>query len=382
MIPLIPGGRKEHVIFFFCPDWEELVCLLEAPLEYMRGQQFLWTQKDPGTSEAWQLLAPVSMHLECGFNNLSKFLKVASNLGGFASQQTNFSTLLVDLMAALAALTQTLPPVVPLEREELLRAKGSKSKGKMTEGLSEAKTDQTRQCIIDALQGSFFVQFATYSNTLHVTYFPPVDPKPRRYTGGILSPALITAPLVPNLVTFATLHVDLAAKGQRQRADFVVNLLEDPDQLPAWLNQDRNKKALSVSGAKMTPGELGKRPPIESGADDIKDQFKDFVFKAGIELPGMDLFSLVFAGYQKYPSLEVTGLSMAELGNTCGVCTVALKTGIKDQLVVEIGSTSVLTYARMSFNSDDAIEQRCRELGIKIPPKFPIKKPRVHKKHV
>ncbi|MBI3721557.1 MAG: hypothetical protein HY248_03305, partial [Fimbriimonas ginsengisoli] len=59
LIPLQRETRTEVVVAFFCPDWKEVPGLFEAPLEYMRAQEFLWTQ-DIKTRVSWKLLAPLT----------------------------------------------------------------------------------------------------------------------------------------------------------------------------------------------------------------------------------------------------------------------------------------------------------------------------------
>src|SRR5947209_4171869 len=80
VIPLDINTRTENMVFFYDENWDELSNLLEAPLEFLRGQQFMWPQEAAG-SVSWQLLAPITATIECAFKDAPTLRHVLGLVG-------------------------------------------------------------------------------------------------------------------------------------------------------------------------------------------------------------------------------------------------------------------------------------------------------------
>lgn len=217
MVPLLHDSRTEVVVSYFCPDWEELTCLLEAPLEYLRGQQFLW-QQNASDSIPWQLLSPLTATIEYGLKNVQSLNRVISFVGNLAGP----------------AIKGSIPP-----------SKNSLSISDLEEWSVW-------------LSGSFFVEFAIYTNSIRILYFPPalkvVKAKEKknggpRYSGKFIEPTLVNAEFQKHSSSY--LHFDLSETSHRMRADYIVNYLEDPQHICELLTT-RAYGPILQQAAKMT----------------------------------------------------------------------------------------------------------------------------------
>jgi hypothetical protein len=200
MAPLVHDSRTEVAVVFFCRDWEELPFLLESPLEYLRTQQYLWSQ-DSRRAVGWQMLTPITATIEYGFKDIITITEVFSLLG-----DQIFGDKIDDMIDTSSSAFTT---------------------GYMTEKmLHDANT---------YLEGSFLVFFSIYTNALRILYFPPklasVEAADQarggpRFKGHIMEPSLISAQI--SVFSSFNLHFDLKETSHRMRADFIVGELENP----------------------------------------------------------------------------------------------------------------------------------------------------------
>lgn len=199
--PLGRASRVEHIVYFLCTDWSELVFLLQDPVSYMKAQSFLWPQVPQAEHAEWQLLAPVTADFSYGPDDLKGAQETAASYLG-------------SLKLALS--------------DEDSRV--------FTDFLNQSDGQVPPQ-VSKALEGAFFVSFATYTSQLSVTYFPPSnprvpdkDPELKELALQVLSPSSSTP-------SFATLHADLPSSAIA-RAHHVFNTLSNPGWLYTFLAKD------------------------------------------------------------------------------------------------------------------------------------------------
>lgn len=254
-------SRVEHIVYFLCTEWSELLYLLQDPVSYMKAQSFLWPQVPEEEHAEWQLLAPVTADFSHGPDDLQAAQQAAAfYLGSHAmSLADEGQKTFVDF------LNQTEGQVPP----EVTRA----------------------------LEGAFFVSFATYTSQLSVTYFPPKAP-----------PAPGKAPELKKLAiqvfnpsgaapSFATLHADLPSSAIA-RARHVFNILSNP----GWLYGFLKDKPIEVEDYKPVP----ERTSIRAG-------------RTGQPVPQVKAsFRAEGAGYPHVP-MSVHGLGDLPSANHCQI---------------------------------------------------------------
>ncbi len=309
--PLDYEGRIENLVMYYSTDWEELAALVEAPAEFMRAQQFFWHQ-NAVDSVPWQLLTPVTATFECGYSNEALFMESVTKIGpGFFGNKF-----------------QNLTP-------------------------SQGNGDQLKSLIVD-MRGSFLVEFSPYTNAVRVLYYPPGVPEEDRYIGGFADPTMVTASY-DQKGSFSTVHFDLKMHSARMRADHIMQLMECPEYLPAWLTSkakvvDSTSALKSVSYTMEEGGSAGNRPDLPP-AEHRTGPPRDLKFSAPvgrIEDP--------YQEFAAYPKITAHNLSLPE---QCYVCTV---TDCKPhQTGHTIGSITIESYCRARYDMGFVIDDHMKK---------------------
>jgi hypothetical protein len=315
-------SRAEDFICYANGDWEDLPSLFEAPLEYLRGQQFVWTQQ-PGVSVPWQLLSPLSATVECGYSSVENFCRGISYVGG------PLSTYLESINLELAKPNSFTQPQL--------------------------------DAIIEFMAGTFFVEFNTYTSSIRVLYFPPnlryVQERRAlygpRYTGGFSGPSLYSA--ATPFFDVTALHFDLAESSSRMRADFLTALFEDPqdimDAVAATVPFVTNTYAMVE--AKRPKSQLvlpdpANQLPLPPGYTITTLPFGSPTLGSPLVQPGF------FEGFAIYPTVQVNNLSDATIKPVCQVCN-AIVDGANG--VIHVGLILSEAYSRILYDPAAVIEQ-------------------------
>lgn len=310
-------SRTENSVIYFNRNWNDLVKLFEAPLEYLRGEQFLWAQ-DETTCVNWQLMAPVSLTIVCGFYDPTAFVNALSRMWPFLELH-----------------------VPNLDSGQLLNEPGFMEKVK------------------ERLSGSFMVEFNTYTSVARVLYFPPegeelrkIRAKGPRYKGGFENPILIEAKWLD--MSTSVLHLDLSDPSQRARADFLVNFMEDPEWYVTVLNTSAgdgsmNKFTYELAEAKNpeeAPGGIITGPTSAKGME----------FAVGLPNPWPDPapdlqtpFQQAVIAARSYPTIVSNNHSMVGGTGTCGHCS-GYSGPAYGSKKTYLGITNLETYMRAFFD--------------------------------
>ncbi|MHB8636310.1 MAG: hypothetical protein ACYC96_07550 [Fimbriimonadaceae bacterium] len=317
MVPLAIGTRSENLIVYYSQNWEELPCLLEAPLEFLRGQQFLFEQ-DPNLSINWQLLTPLTATIECGYANPVYLATIVAVLGPKVTGQ--YSTTL--------------------------------------EATPDALWNETvLTYVATQLAGSFFVEFATYTNSIRIIYFPPLpQPAAARYQGGISTATMVTASACGR--SYANVHFDLNETSHRMRADFIVTHLELPPYVANSLTAEAASGTMAAMSCQLTQaqdpkGLLGPvQPTVPPTTVGVATQFSSGISLAATvpaNLPAKDAAGVArfYRKYQQYPTVIAHNLSDPMELYVCINITCLPKPATN---TVELGTMIVESYARVLYD--------------------------------
>jgi hypothetical protein len=345
MVKLGGETEKEVSIIYYSTIWEELRQLLEAPLEFMKSREFLW-KTDSRDSVAWQLLAPVTLELVCAPQEATTLLQAVSTvLPAVEWTPPDFGE--EERLAKMAPLLESGLEQHAAEQElELARLRL----------LLSTNFDET------PLKKSFLVEFAAFTNTLRVLYFPDVEDANRRrkerkgrgvhesisYKGGIVNPVFIEVESASSIKA-SVLHFDLDEHSPRMRADFVFSQIEDPYWVADYLNDNLAALAIGSTPLVQENQQLGiARPAIG------RPMPEGFQFRPGIPFAANDLYAI-------FPRLKITNLSMPV---ETFVCEVGKPCPIHNKHVYFIGDATLELYYRITTDPFAVIEAAVRKMKL------------------
>lgn len=266
------GNSDPEIGVVMCSTtWSDLVDLLADPVGYIQSQQeynFKYattSEKDPKPS--WTLLPPVTAILECGYPDFR-------TIGQFAR------------MLELGS-----PFIRQYERIAFDKEGDKENKVSIAEELTDAFLDIFEK-------GAFQAEFSRNTRTLFIRYFQPLKtPTEPRYKQNLSKVTVSSAQGVFTNVLSST-HFDLVTgvEGKvsvRDRAEFVVEFLENPLRICERLNKRITTSPLQVCRVTMS----------KSGANDLKvsttEDYKGKSFVTRSRDPKTD----------PWPRLVVEGLS-------------------------------------------------------------------------
>jgi hypothetical protein len=329
MIRIQMESRMETIVTFICtPDrtirdnvdsWNELVDLIHDPASYMKAQQYLWDQDEINPFVEWELLRPATMSLQCGTQNDRLARKTSSAL---------------------------------CDDPDIAALSGYDTKN------NEHSYAETLGRLIN---GSFHVEFATYTNFISVTYYPPLAKltltTPWSYGNReISSPKLL---YTSGDTQSGSVHVDIDST-PRGRALFFASLAHSPD----WLYKNFNKIPFEQQNADL------RSIPAEANRSigGISRLTTNFEFKDPDPRP-------IFASSQSrvvvpWPDIIITNLSDA--ASACPGCLQGNWVRRNGQLIFVESATGV-SYKSASMTREILPKP---ELKPKPNPKPPAKKAR------
>lgn len=273
--------RVEHSVHYFHKDWDDLIDLLEFPVEHIRCMKRRWK-----TELDWKLLGPISAHLECGYRNWSTVINLCNYFLKDSSTTSQFQS--------------SMAPEVFVETADGVRlADPSTMQMKNLMALFE-------KLIAHLSSGGYIVEFALLTHTLTIQYFPPLSKvESWRFNVDCLEPATLAGcPVAPRL------HFDIG-QDSRERANFVVDYILNPEPIVECLN---------YSKIRTVPVKL-----IEEGSDLLeipapKPEKPKKPFKAlRLGTGSANILELL-----TYPTIVVEGLSGPGSDSCCVCCDVSI----------------------------------------------------------
>ncbi|AIE83701.1 hypothetical protein [Fimbriimonas ginsengisoli] len=206
-------SRLENSVILLCSKWEDLVELLNDPVQYFKDKQTEWSQALPYGKARYEfnLKAPVTALIQPG--------KVEPR------KRAQFNTFL----AQKAALDSGMEFLDFVDHPDSAAA--------LTRAQSQFETI-----------GGFIAEFALGTSVLIIHYWPPKNPgEPRlkdcftRATVGMMPGPKGVSPDDPD--ASGTLHIDIEHKKcdiARDTANLIVDMLESRESLLAFLNTEDN----------------------------------------------------------------------------------------------------------------------------------------------